>query len=319
MKDFLNRFGARILTALAALVPLLVLYFMFGGLKDLSPKNVASLPLVAIGGVVVLVLLLAAVATLFSVLGLTDEKQALGLPEGSIRAVIALSLIVLFAILSIFLYNGVSEVKVNVIAGLSNAERLQFIQDHPNLPDLQSVISKGADGKDIVERDDKGNPIVVDGIQKYRYDITYSGSAASAASQDFAKQLLVLLGTLMTAITSFYLGANTVSSANKVRQTEQASTTAPTITDFAPREFSKSSTEPLLIKIAGSNLNTIVNARLTKGNSSIPAKVESSANSVTCTFDANEIKEAEPGDWTVVIDDGGSNIIKASPTLKLTA
>ncbi len=111
--DFLNRYGARLLVGVAALVTLLVLCIMFGRLKELPTDNVATLPLVAIGGVVVLVLLLTAVATLFSILELTDGKQALGLPEGSIRAVIALSLIVLFAILSIFLYNGISETKVN--------------------------------------------------------------------------------------------------------------------------------------------------------------------------------------------------------------
>ncbi len=76
----------------------------------------------------------------------------------------------------------------------------------------------------------------------------------------------------MTAITSFYLGANTVTSAKKAEQAEQASTATPAITDFAPQKFSTASTDPLQVKITGANLNKIVNGRLTKGDSSIAAK-----------------------------------------------
>src|SRR4051794_26791544 len=59
-----------------------------GGVQD----NVTVLPLLAIGGVIVLILVLTIVAMIFSILGLTNQGQAMGLPEGSIRAVIALSL-----------------------------------------------------------------------------------------------------------------------------------------------------------------------------------------------------------------------------------
>jgi hypothetical protein len=111
----------------------------------------------------------------------------MGLPKGSIRAVIALSLIVLFSILSIFLYQGVSRGNVVTIAEMSAADRAQFIKDHTNAVDLQSVPTKGKDGF---------------------FDVSYR--SANPASDDFAKQLLVFLGTLMTAITSFYLGAGVV-------------------------------------------------------------------------------------------------------------
>ena len=73
----------------------------------------------------------------------------MGLPEGSIRAVIALSLIVLFAILSVFLYQGVSSGHVSIIENLSDADRAQFIRDHSRVRDLQSVLIK----------DEKGQPL----------------------------------------------------------------------------------------------------------------------------------------------------------------
>ena len=178
--EFLNKYGAAILTAIAALVAVILLCIVFWGLKDLVPLGERALPLVAIGGVVVLILLLTAVATMFSILGLTNKTQAMGLPEGSIRAVIALSLIVLFAILSIFLYQGISNGGARFkIDEMSTADRAEFIRN-PNARDIQSSETKGKPGF---------------------YDVTYR--SANTASEDFAKQLLVLLGTLMTAITSF--------------------------------------------------------------------------------------------------------------------
>jgi hypothetical protein len=48
------------------------------------------------------------------------------------RAVIALSLIVLFSILSVFLYQGVSTIgQLNVVENLSEADRTQFIREYP--------------------------------------------------------------------------------------------------------------------------------------------------------------------------------------------
>ena len=81
----------------------IVLCGIFWLLTKLAPPDAGgSLPLLAIGGVVVLIFMLATVSMIFSALGLTNKELAMGLPEGSIRAVIALSLIVLFAILSDF-------------------------------------------------------------------------------------------------------------------------------------------------------------------------------------------------------------------------
>jgi hypothetical protein len=64
--------------------------------------NAFTLPLLAIGGVILLILVLTIVAAIFEFLDLANKNQAMGLPEGSIRAVIALSLIVLFAILAVY-------------------------------------------------------------------------------------------------------------------------------------------------------------------------------------------------------------------------
>jgi hypothetical protein len=83
-----------------------VLLFLMlrGGLQ--SGDATIRLPILVITGVMALFATLALVAVTFSVAGLSDETQALGLPEGSVRAAIALSLIVIFAITSIYLYSA---------------------------------------------------------------------------------------------------------------------------------------------------------------------------------------------------------------------
>jgi hypothetical protein len=89
---------------LAAFVALfLILKCMLLGAKDSEIK----LTLLVIVGVMSLFATLALVAVTFSVAGLSDPTQALGLPEGSVRAAIAMSLIVIFSILSIYLYSSI--------------------------------------------------------------------------------------------------------------------------------------------------------------------------------------------------------------------
>jgi hypothetical protein len=89
-------------------VAFILLFMML--LRLMAQSNVATfqLPLLLITGVMALFATLALVAVTFSVAGLSDKSQALGLPEGSVRAAIALSLIVIFAITAIFLFSSMS-------------------------------------------------------------------------------------------------------------------------------------------------------------------------------------------------------------------
>ena len=95
MLELFRKYGGPILLGFGVAAIVAALAAVFWLLMKLVPTGDGSLPLLAIGGVVVLILMLTAVAMIFSVIGLTNKDQAMGLPEGSIRAVIALSLIVL--------------------------------------------------------------------------------------------------------------------------------------------------------------------------------------------------------------------------------
>jgi len=309
-----KKYGGPILLGFGVLGLLGALVFLFLELASLSkPVIGASLPLIAIGGVILLILLLTSVAMIFSILGLANKDQAMGLPEGSIRAVIALSLIVLFAILSVFLYKSISEGKINTVAQLSDTDRKQFIRDHTNLPDIQSNVSRDKNGHEITVKDAEGKPVQNgDGTPQYYYDVTYSGTT-NAASQDFAKQLLVLLGTLMTAISSFYLGAGTATSAAAMGQAATAA--KPTLSGISPTSFAISG-GTLKLDITGAALNIFTNVKIAKGGVQIVGtNVSSNTSHVLCDID---VSKATAGSWDVIVDDGGTNSASLPGALTLT-
>jgi hypothetical protein len=135
-----------------ALVVFVLVWVMLKFTGTDATSTIVGLPLIVIVGVIVLLIVIALVTFTFSVLGLTSKKEALGLPDGSVRSIIALMLLVLFSILAIYLYNSVAEGK-----------------------------SADPNAKDAV---------------------------------DIAKQLITLLGTLVTAVASFYFASNAVESAH---------------------------------------------------------------------------------------------------------
>src|SRR5437016_791469 len=85
-----------------------------------------KLPLLAIVGIMALLASIAIVSVTFSLADLSDKNQALGLPEGSVRAVIALSLIVLFAIISVFLHSSLVARGVQRTPGMTKQEAAIF-------------------------------------------------------------------------------------------------------------------------------------------------------------------------------------------------
>jgi len=143
----------------------------------------AQLPIMAIAGVMALLVSLALVSLTFSLAGLSDRGEALGLPRGSVRAVISLSLIVLFAITS-FAFQG------SFTGGLQKTEPLTEAD--------ATAMRANLHGDELVATLPSGDaqrPTVV----VYR--------TGSRASEDFARQVFTIVGTLMTAVASFYFGS----------------------------------------------------------------------------------------------------------------
>jgi hypothetical protein len=303
--DTFKKYGGALLLGCGAVLAVALLGLVFRQLTKLIPEEGnGSLALLAIGGVVVLILLLTAVAMVFQILGLTDASQAMGLPEGSIRAVIALSLIVLFAILSVFLYTGVSTGSRIVNDMVPETQRIQFIREHA-AQDVQSVLLKDKDGiTPLKSADGKEN----------LYNVSYR--SANPTGDDFAKQMLVLLGTLMTAVTSFYLGAGTATSAAKAGGTAAESANAPTVSNIDPASYAIANGSPMKLQLTGANLDTVSGVKISKAGVELPGTIVSkTATSLTCNID---ISTATPGVWDLTVDDGGSKSFTLPGKLTIT-
>src|SRR5262245_50949345 len=185
------------LTIVYVLVPI-ALILTLGAL--LATQVFANVPEIQFGfmlviAIIALITLLFIVAAGFAHLKLTDPKQALGLPEGSVRSMIALILIMVFIIFGIYLFRKVGSPDSVYAGAMRVLPETMKIGDRP-------IISR--------EREDK------------QYDV-WILTDVSADGQKLAQQLMTTVGTLVVAIASFYFGSTTTTSAaNAGAQRERA-------------------------------------------------------------------------------------------------
>jgi hypothetical protein len=178
-------------------------------LKPFSDHPAFGYPILAIFGIMILLGALALVSTLFNRLKLSAPTEALGLPPGSIRATIALSLIVLFALLAVMLYQSLSGAEAVVLRGLNEAAKQQLVADAANGSVLVTPVACPAATAASVAGTPASAAALADpcaGGALFKYDVQL-GHVVSTAAVDFAKQLLTLIGTLMTSVVSFYFAA----------------------------------------------------------------------------------------------------------------
>lgn len=164
------------------------------------------LTLVLVTAVIALVSTIAGLLWLLRAWGLASRDEALGLPPGSIRAILALMLVLIFAIMSIFLFYQ-STVGVSSSRGIG-LEQLNLLP-----ADRIVSIVRAAPGPNGEEK----------------FDVAVSGSIAS---QQLAQQLVTLLGTLVTAIAAFYFGSSSVATALKGREGQPIRQTSDLLDEF---------------------------------------------------------------------------------------
>jgi hypothetical protein len=179
--------------AASLLVVLVTLAAVFGWL---AARNIFypdfALPMLLLAGAVLFIGAITVLVNVYQRLNLDDKAQALGLPEGSVRAIIALILIFLFFVAVTFIYASLS--RGGPPRNLGGITPAQFAQ----IP-VNDILSS-------TPQPSTGTPT--------SYDVVLRGSVAGAA-EDVAKNLVVLLGTLVTAVAAFYFGTNSVTSAAK--------------------------------------------------------------------------------------------------------
>ncbi|MGZ2454810.1 uncharacterized membrane protein (DUF485 family) [Rhizobium ruizarguesonis] len=242
-------------------------------LKASQISAVVGLPMLSIGAVVLLMIVLTSTAVVFASFDLQDKTQALALPEGSIRAVIALMLIVLFAILSIYLYGSIASGEVTHLGVVEKGTRDVLLSTYgqPNVVSVQLE-----DGQ--------------------RFDVWLRG-AASGDGVDFAKQLLVLVGTLVTSICSFYFGSKAVT-----QPSDRASNiAAPVIETLTPSTY-KRGDGPKEYTLEGNGLDRITGLKLTLNGKQVAATAVK-ASTAKVQFKVEIASDQESGVWSLTLVD----------------
>jgi hypothetical protein len=165
-------------------------YFLGLGPNDIHTSPEIALTLLLVMAVVILLITIAGFVALLQRLGIIVDGQPLGLPEGSVRAIIALSLVLIFAIMAVFIFYQTKNPTTYVSSGVSS--------------DQLSILPKD----EVVQ-------MVKDPAGTFTVTLAHN---TSTFGQQLGQQLVTLLGTLVTAIAAFYFGANTAAGAAAGKQ-----------------------------------------------------------------------------------------------------
>lgn len=178
-----------LIAVLAAMVlPLLIT----AGLPlDIRNEPSVVLPTLIVSALMALMAALTIISLAFAAMNLSDHTQALGLPEGTVRSLIALSLILIFIIVALYLYGSLSSENSYESIAITQAD-LSLIPPE-NIVKLESQIA----GDERV------------------YNVTIA-MPKSEASEDFAQQILTTAATLVVAVAGFYFGTRAVATARGV-------------------------------------------------------------------------------------------------------
>jgi hypothetical protein len=139
-----------------------------------------GLSLTIVCGVTALLSALVLSSFVLNSLGLSDKEEALGLPTGSVRAIIALSLILIFAIMSIFMF--------------------QYM-DNPVITTTVTTTTNSTIGNQTITN-----------------STSTTTAGPGQAMVDFTKQTLTTVGTLVVAIAAFYFGTRSVAQAQGAKE-----------------------------------------------------------------------------------------------------
>jgi hypothetical protein len=268
------------------IIVLIGLAVLLNGIIGQFSTGTYSLSALALGGVIALLAALLVFTTLIHAIGLSSKEQALGLPEGSVRALIALALLGLFAILVSSVLNLKPELRT--YSGLREGDITALIQHNP-------------DARDIVQRQEGDSQPPTFKVEFY----------SAPRQDDFAKQMLTLVGTLMTAVISFYFGTTAVGSTVDSTQRSSANAVIPQVSPNAG-----SPNTPIDFTITGSGLAgvTQVEAVGSPGTTPVPATnvIAVDDTRVTCRL------SLPAGTYTVRIRAGTSAPVDASPQINIS-
>ena len=243
------------------------------------------LPILISVSAVGLLISLAFLAVSFSALELSDRNQALGLPEGSVRALIALLLIILFVVISIYLYGRLRSPVGSAIykeyIGISEAQL-------DAIPEAEVISIR----------------VRTEGEEK-TFNVTrrIPPSEGSEASQRFAEQVLTTISTLVVSIAAFYFGVRSVEAARGI----VTSTSIPVIRSISLTE-GRLGDAAKDVEILGKNFDSPKTVKLVRGSDEIPIEeISASETRIRGKLAIPEKKPTKKYELVVVNKDGGED------------
>jgi hypothetical protein len=162
--------------------------------NHLPTENTLALPLLVVGAFAGIFAAIGVIAVAFQWSNLGNPQEALGLPAGSVRALIALLVIVMFAVLSFYL-----------------VETLKDLQVSTESPATDTTATSTAATATAASQ----TATTATGSNSSKPSTTKSNATSANAAVDISKQILTILSTLMTAISGFYFGSKSASDAAK--------------------------------------------------------------------------------------------------------
>jgi CRISPR/Cas system type I-B associated protein Csh2 (Cas7 group RAMP superfamily) len=177
--------GKKVLYAGVLLVVLVAIIgtVAFVAFKTPEGSSATKMVMVVLFGIGMLMLLVFIIAAAFHVLGMTDITQSLGLPKGTVRALIALCLIVVFVIFGMYVFGESIASSVAILPGLT-------IDQVSKIP-AEKIIA--------IEPNEVGE-------QPKTFDVKIRVNI-SAQSAQLGQQLITIVGTLIGAVAGFYFGS----------------------------------------------------------------------------------------------------------------
>ena len=194
-------FGFGFLAILMALATVIMEWFRFSPEADATQSSAGSLAGLLLFGVLTFFFALASLIGVFRALNISEKGSALGMPQGSIRAFMALVLIMLFFLMAVFLYLDVARTGTERrLTGVSQSSYDEIIAGGQVISAFSYMVPDPENPEQEVQR----------------WDVALRASRErSEVAEELARQLITVLGTLIVAIAAFYFGTNSVQAARR--------------------------------------------------------------------------------------------------------
>ncbi|MCA9941744.1 MAG: hypothetical protein KC418_24055 [Anaerolineales bacterium] len=254
-----------------------------------------ALTFLIIGNLVVLLMGLVTLALIFSALGVTDGRFALSFPEGTVRAIIALGLILIFVTTSVFLFSQLeSTVTVDRVPA--------------------SMVSQL--GGQIMAMEPVDVQVKADGTEEVLSYNVQVVREVGEGKQDLAQTLTTTISTLVVAVAGFYFGTRAVQTAR-----EAVAASEPVFHYLEPNQKPKpTQDEAWALTAHGTDFQLVKVMKLTKANSSdLVARAVSTngaGTEIKGTFDFKP--DTATGKWDLVVQftDGAELLAREAFTLE---